>query len=490
MEFLNLSLLTFIFTLLLFYCIFRKNKNGLPTNWPFVGMLPALLKNLHRIHYICIDITERDLSFLFKGPWYTSMDLFLTTDPRNIRHILSTKFSHYKKGPKFNDIFDVLGDGIFNVDDELWKYHRKMAQTFIGQPQFHQRLLNTIFAKVENGLIPVLDHASKQELVLDLQDLFGRFTFDVICSLLMGYESGSLCVDLPSVPFSNALDDIVETIFYRHVLPVSVWKFMRWLGVGIERKFQKAWETIDKFIYNCIAKKDEEMKRFGSINPNDQHYTGVDLLTLYRDEEDKFLRDTIFGFVVAGRDSTSISISWFFYLISKNPEIQTKIRQELISTIKTNDNGNCNMNKLSVFTRNNFKETSEKLVYLHGALCEALRLYPPVVFQSKHPTKTDILPSGHKVEPHMQIIFNLYAMGRIKAIWGDDCCEFKPERWITPQGKTRHEPPNKFLAFGDGPKICLGKDMAFIQMKVMAASIILNYEFQPLEGKSEGQAFT
>ncbi|XP_074308621.1 alkane hydroxylase MAH1-like [Silene latifolia] len=485
MEFLNLFLLTFIFTMLLFCYTFRNNKNNVPTNWPFVGMLLAILKNLHRVHDFCIEITERsDLSFLLKGPWYTSMDLFITSDPRNIHHVLSKNYSNYQKGDKYNEIFDVLGDGIFSSKGELWKYHRRMAQTFVGHPQFHQILLENICTKVETGLIPVLNHASKHGLVLDFQDLFERFTLDNICSLTMGYELGSLCVDLPSVPFSKAFDDIMEVLFYRHIIPVSVWKFIRWLGVGKERKYKKARETLDKFIYNCIAKKHESMKQFVSTNPNDeQDIGGVDLSVLYKDKEDKFLRDTIFNFFIAGRDTTSTSLSWFFYLISKNPQAQSKIRQELMSTMKANENDNCNMNKLYDFTRNNFKETSDKLVYLHGALCEALRLYPPVVFQSKYPIETDILPSGHKVEPHMQIIFNLYAMARMKSIWGEDCCEFKPERWISPQGKIRHEPSYKFSAFGAGPRSCVGKDMAFIQMKVVAAAIILNYEFRPLEGQ-------
>lgn len=175
------------------------------------------------------------------------------------------------------------------------------------------------------------------------------------------------------------------------------------------------------------------------------------------------------NFFIAGRDTTSASLSWFFYLLSTNPQVNSKIKKEL-------DNINVLMNNEKYF-----REVNSKLVYLHAALCEALRLYPPVVFQAKSPIESDMLPSGHHVDRNRQIIFNLYAMGRMKSLWGEDCYEFKPERWISEQGKIRHEPSYKFLAFNAGPRTCLGKDMAFTQMKLVAATIIQNYVIEAVE---------
>ncbi|CAO2830531.1 unnamed protein product [Amaranthus hypochondriacus] len=348
----QLTFLFFLF-LILFRCLFGY-QNGIPTNWPLIGMLPALLKNVHRIHEAIIDILEfGDLTFLFKGPWFTNMNILATANPANIHHIMSKNFANYPKGNKLKDILDVLGDGIFNTDFMVWEYHRKMAKSFLAHPNFNQFLVKKTWEKVDNGLIPILDHASSYAIEIDLQDLFARFTFDTICTIIIDHDPMSLSSNLPKVPSSKALDDIEEI-------------------------------------------KEE-----------------VDSVTL---------------------------------------------------------------------NRNNFKEVSVKLVYLHGALCETLRLYPPVVFQAKSPIKPDILPSGHHVNPNMQIIFDMYAMGRMKSIWGDDCNEFKPERWITEKGKIKHEPSYKFLAFNAGPRTCLGKDMAFTQMKIVAATIIQNYVIEAVEG--------
>jgi cytochrome P450 len=79
-------------------------------------------------------------------------------------------------------------------------------------------------------------------------------------------------------------------------------------------------------------------------------------------------------------------------------------------------------------------EGLKKLVYLHGALCETLRLYPPVPLEHKSSLKPDVLPSGHKIKSNTMILNSLYSIGRVEEIWGEDCLEFKPERWISKEG--------------------------------------------------------
>jgi len=480
----SLELFLVILSLLLFLFSFR-HKNGLPTNWPVLGMLPALLKNVHRIHDFCVEVLEKSpLTFLVKGPWFSNMEMLLTVDPPNVHHIMSRNFDNYPKGPKFNEIFDILGDGIFNADFELWKYHRRMAQSFLAHPRFHRFLAKRVWEKTENGLVTILEHARTQGLVVDLQDLFERLTFDIICTLVMGHDFGSLSIDMPKIPFSKALDDAEAVLLHRHVIPRRIWKFMRWLEVGKENKHKQAWKVLDEFIYKCIAQKRQEIEhKLSNKNKEDQEedFEGDDLLTLYMMNQDKnisidlnsgsskFFRDTILNFFIAGRDTTSSTLSWLFYLLSQNPQVESKIRQELSSVLTSN-------------SLDNFDQLSDELVYLHAALCETLRLYPPVPFEAKSPVKPDILPSGQKVTPSTQIIFNLYAMGRMKSIWGDNGHEFWPERWISGKGKMKHEPSYKFFAFNAGPRTCLGKNMAFTQMKIVAAIIIQNYHIQAVEG--------
>jgi cytochrome P450 len=186
------------------------------------------------------------------------------------------------------------------------------------------------------------------------------------------------------------------------------------------------------------------------------------------DDENKFLRDTSFNLLAAGRDTISSALTWFFWLVATHPFVEAKILEEIKENLPSRKD---NWKYLGV-------EGLNKLIYLHAALCEVLRLYPPVPFEHKSSLKSDVLPSGHMVESNSRIVYSLYSIGRMEKIWGEDCLEFKPERWISKKGGIIHVPSYKFIAFNAGPRTCLGKDISFIEMKMIAASILLNYQIQ------------
>ncbi|KAL6977717.1 hypothetical protein U1Q18_026506 [Sarracenia purpurea var. burkii] len=347
----------------------------------------------------------------------------------------------------------------------------------MSQRRFHQFLIKTSEEKVEKGLIPILEHFSKQGLVVDLQDLFHRFSFDATCILATGYDPGCLSIDLPDVPFSKAVDDAKETIMFRHLVPESFWKLQSWLGVGPEKKLVNARATIDRIVGDYISDRKEELSK--GIKPKEDK--GVDLFTSYLTGEvtmglmfdDKFLRDTFLTFMVAGHDTVSSTLTWFLWLLSTHPLVMAKIREELEAIVPKKEG-----KKWRLFSA----EEVSKLVYLHSVLCETLRLYPSIPIQHKEPLHPDILPSGHRVHPKMKILISLYAMGRMEFIWGEDCLQFKPERWISEQGTIKHESLYKYAVFNAGPRTCLGKTVAFTQVKVAAASMIHNYNIKLVEG--------
>ena len=312
---------------------------------------------------------------------------------------------------------------------------------------------------------------------MDLQDVFHRFTFDSACLVVLGFDPNCLSIEFPDVSHAKAFDQIEECLLYRHIVPESCWKLQRWLQIGIEKKLSSAWKIFDQFIYKCISSRQEELSQSKALKTEEEKF---DLLTALEEQveeiggiikSDKFLRDTAFNLMVAGRDTISAGLTWLFWIVATHPHVEAKILEEIKEHLL--DNG-----KSKDF---NIDEISN-LVYLHGVICESLRLYPPVPFEHKCSVQFDILPSGHSISPNTTMLCSLYSMGRMESIWGQDYMDFKPERWISERGRILHAPSFKFIAFNAGPRTCIGKDIAFIQMKIIASAIIWNYHVHVVEG--------
>ncbi|KAJ0970412.1 hypothetical protein J5N97_023289 [Dioscorea zingiberensis] len=436
------TLLSIALLLLLYKQRSKESNSCIPFKWPVIGHLPSLIAQANKIHDWCVDILshESSCSFMFHGPWFLKMNILLTCDPSNVNHIFKLNFSNYPKGDAFNEMFDILGNGIINTDGESWRFQRKLAHSLMNKHQFKISIVSRSREKAEKVLLPLLDQTAEQDKVIDLQDVFGRFTFDTSCSLVLGEDPACLAPDFPVMPFAKAVEEVEHALFLRHTVPVIWWKLKRLFKVGSEKKMFMAKKVINSFVDEIISNRRSD---------NCMTKSDYDLLTMYmkslREDElwkgyfesDKyFLRDTLLSFLSDGRDTISVALTWFFWLVTMNPQAESKILEELRQDQVTRD-------------------VVGELVYLQAALCESLRLFPSIPFTRRSVLMADILPTGHRVLPEMMVVVPIYAMGRMKAIWGEDCMEFKPERWITEEGMIRHEPPNKFLSFNCGPRTCL-----------------------------------
>ncbi|KAI4346813.1 hypothetical protein L6164_007679 [Bauhinia variegata] len=470
-----------VLSLVFLFHILRRhsNRNPLFTEWPILGMLPPLLLNLWQIHeFVTQALKQEGCTGEFRGPWFTKLNYLVTSDPMSVHHMMSKNFGNYVKGPEFREIFEAFGDGIFTADSELWKYNREILHSVFKNRNFEKFLERLIQKKVKSNLIPVVDHVQKQGVEVDLQDVFNRFTFDNICFTVLGYDPNCLSIDFPKIACEKAFNEAEECIFYRQTMPRSIWKLQSWLQIGEEKKMTQACKTFNQFLHENITSKREELKTYRGQKEMEEPQ--LDLLTvLIRSAEekgqaidDKFLRDTAFNLFVAGRDTITSGLTWFFWLVATHPLVEAKILQEMKENYAEKEGERMVLGVDEV----------KKLVYLHAAICEALRLFPPVPFERKQAVESEMLPSGHPIYANENILISLYAMGRSEEIWGRDYSEFKPERWISKKGGIIHVPSYKFISFNAGPRTCLGKDLSFIQMKMVISSILCDYSIQVLEG--------
>ncbi|XLR56224.1 hypothetical protein S83_006896 [Arachis hypogaea] len=481
-----LEILLAITVFIVIHSLRQKKHYGLPI-WPLLGMLPSLFFALRTNLYEWITdvLKQQNGTFRFKGPWFSSLNCIVTADPRNLEHLLKTKFSLFPKGRYFRDtVRDLLGDGIFNADDETWQKQRKTASIEFHSAKFRKLTTESLFELVHSRLLPVLESTVKENVSIDLQDILLRLTFDNVCLIAFGVDPGCLRPGLPKIPFAKAFEDATEVTVLRFVIPTCVWKAMRFLNLGMEKKLKESIKGVDEFAENVIRTRKKELSLFCDEKQRS------DLLSIFmglKDENgeaysDKFLRDICVNFILAGRDTSSVALSWFFWLLDQNPEVEEKIVEEICRVVKQKEDIDMKMKKEEFFEGLTFRpEEIKKMDYLHAALSEALRLYPSVPVDHKEVVEDDTFPDGTVLKKGTKVIYAIYSMGRMEAIWGKDCREFKPERWLRDNARFMSESAYKFTAFNGGPRLCLGKDFAYYQMKYAAASIILRYRVKVVE---------
>jgi len=457
--------------LLLFHRLNRRR--GLPTNWPVIGAIPAITVNAGRVHEWATEfLRAAGLSYVIKGPWGSPVDVIVTADPANVAHVFTTNFGNYPKGKEFAVMFDVLGGGIFNADGESWAFQRRKAHALLSDARFRAAVAASTARKLREGLVPLLDGLAASGAVVDLQDVFVRLTFDLTAMFVFGIDPGCLAPGFPHVPFAAAMDTIEEVLFYRHVTPVPWLKLQKYLKIGHNKRMRKARRVLDASIAEFISLRREhaaaESTGDGDADLLKSYLACQDEVGKSGAEFDRFLRDTTFNLMVAGRDTTSSALTWFFWLLTKHPDVEAKILEELRAHPPSSSGAGGHHTAAEL----------KRLVYLHAALSESLRLYPPVPFEHKAAARPDTLPSGVPVGPTRRVIVSFYSMGRMEAVWGKDCLEFRPERWLTAAGRLRHEPSCKFVAFNVGPRTCLGRDLAFAQMKAVVAAVLPGFRVE------------
>lgn len=479
-----LLLLTAITAYLLWFTFISRSLRG-PRVWPLLGSLPGLIENCDRMHdWICDNLRACGgtyqtcicaIPFLAKKQGLVTV----TCDPRNLEHILKTRFDNYPKGPTWHAVFhDLLGDGIFNSDGDTWLFQRKTAALEFTTRTLRQAMARWVSRAIKDRLCVILKEAELLVEPIDMQDLMLRLTFDNICGLAFGRDPHTLAVGLPENVFAMAFDRATEASLQRFILPEVLWKIKKWFGLGMEVSLSRSLVHVDKHLSSVIEKRKVElMSQQKDGTPHD------DLLTRFmRKKEsysDKFLQHVALNFILAGRDTSSVALSWFFWLVIQNPKVEEKILCE-ICTVLVETRGD-DMAKWLVEPL--VFEELDCLVYLKAALSETLRLYPSVPEDSKHVVADDMLPDGTFVPAGSSVTYSIYSAGRLRSTWGEDCMEFKPERWLSLDGKkfVMHD-SFKFVAFNAGPRICLGKDLAYLQMKSIAAAVLLRHRLAVVPG--------
>eukprot|EP00927_Polykrikos_kofoidii_P015903 TRINITY_DN1712_c0_g3_i1.p1 TRINITY_DN1712_c0_g3~~TRINITY_DN1712_c0_g3_i1.p1 ORF type:complete len:559 (-),score=69.55 TRINITY_DN1712_c0_g3_i1:94-1770(-) len=459
---------------------------------PLLGHIPDLIKNRNRAQHWRHDVTEGQPMSKFIGAiWDPDGIALFVRDPLCIRHFLKDKFELYTS-PKPNrnwlwkHLQRWLGDGIFatkhgvGADDggKHWLQQRKIASGIFSRSNFTENM-QKVFVRNAKRVRSLFVSGQK----VDMQMIFFNFTMDSITKIFFGEESDTVNGErsIYGSAFDNAHRSFVSYLL-ESVAFISVAKLFPWPFGGIHgvcaRLHSHFSPVHQEFIKNIATLDHESAKIIAKCVADPRRGDRTDLLALFVQAAEKeniqiststkFLRDVVLNFVIAGRDTTACLLSWTFYVLCMNPEIQRRVAEEVDSVLPGDT------------------EPTWKLLHhanmplLHALMFEVLRLHPPVPFDQKESQCEDVLPGGIHVSKFTRLAFIPWGMGRDASVWPEPE-EVRLERWIP----FKQPAPHEFPVFLAGPRICLGQDMAIFEAKLVCAMLLQEFSFTLLPGEAE-----
>ncbi len=410
------------------------------------GILKSLRMARRNVLSIIPDIATKQPMVSGK----TGLRWHMLMDPEAIRHVLLEDVDSYPKSRTTKSLLKpAIGESLFIAEGAHWRWQRRAAAPVFS----HRNVMN---------LAPIMSAAAERAVeritaagprAVNLLDEMVTTTFDVIGDVTF---SGGDTFDRDKV--HGAIDDYIAEA--GKISLFDILGFPDWiprpgrLMSGAAMKEMKA-----------MADQAIEARR-------KRGHEGVpDLLDLLLEGEDPKtkrqmstaeLRDNLLTFIVAGHETTALTLAWSMYLVAFDQDVQDRARAEAQSVLQ----GGAATG-----------EDVENLPYIRMIIDEALRMYPPAGIISRTAQRHDTL-CGREVRPGDTVMIPIYALGRNNLLW-DDPDAFRPERFADRKAIDRYA----YLPFGDGPRICIGASFALQEAVIILATLLSRFRFKPVPGK-------
>ncbi len=374
----------------------------------------------------------------------------MVMDPEAIRRMLLENLDNYPKSIVTKNLLrPAIGDSLFIAEGAHWRWQRRTAA-----PVFSHR-------NVQN-LAPIMADAAERSCeriaqagprAVDMAADMVRTTFDVISDVTF---SGDGTFDAQAVHKSiDAYIAEAGKISLFDILGFPDWvprpgrmmngravnQMKRVADEAVEARRARGTKGVPDLLDLLLAGEDHETKR--TMNTAE-------------------LRDNLLTFIVAGHETTALTLAWSLYLCAFDQDVQDRARAEAQSVL----NG-----------RRATGEDVAKLPFIRMIADEALRLYPPAAMVSRTAQAADTL-CGREVRPGDTVIIPIYALHRNELLW-EDANAFRPDRFSDRKAIERYA----YLPFGDGPRICIGASFALQEAVIILATLLSRFRFTRVEGR-------
>ncbi|MBN8468383.1 cytochrome P450 [Corallococcus exiguus] len=394
--------------------------------------------------FVCGHQRHGDVVYfhLFEGP------AFLLCHPEHAQRVMVDNARNYRfPGPEAGFDGPLMGRGLFASRGDYWMRQRRMVQ-----PAFHRPRLGGMVNGLVEGTLAMVErweprlHSGQP---LDLLEEMRHLSIS-----LLGRTIFSRDVYEENAPLREALDFFTHDSHGPRDSLVKVVRQLLRLRPGHHERFMGAVEKMNTVLYALIA----ERRAAPSLGDD-----VLGMLMSARDAQgeamtDRQVRDELVSLFVGGQEATAVALTWTWYALARNPQVEQRVRQELADVL----GGNLPTSA-----------TLQELHYTRATVEETLRLHPPSWQFARKAREADEI-GGWKVPPGMLMLISPYILHRHPSAW-EDPERFMPERFMGEQRERRAQ-RIAYMPFGAGQRLCIGNHFTPVLMTAALAVTLRRFQ--------------
>ncbi|KAK6069803.1 Cytochrome P450 709B2 [Seiridium cupressi] len=411
-------------------------------------------------------------------------EMLLVNSPSAHREVLQANCYSFKKPDRFRRMIKQFAGekSLAMLEFGEHRQHRKMLAGVFTPANI--RRLAPVFAAKAKEMHDLFDQAiashDGKTGIIDCAHTYSKATLDAVGIAIFGVDlvqtknsaiSGKLN---DQYSFADAYEDLFAMDATGKVLLLlNSFIPIRWLPLKANRQFLFAINWLDETLIGLVRDRRREISEAIAAGKYDKQ--SRDLLSFLVEESlpggaaagisDKHIADHLLVFMGAGHDSSADMASWSTYIMATHPDIQDRLRSEVQNLVARSP-----------------EPTStdiEVLPYLDNFFRESLRMYPPGTTMHRQAIK-DLTIQGVFIPEGSSLDMAPAVTSMNPLIWGDDARKVRPDRWDKATNEQLAVWSNN--VFSNGPRICIGKAFAQLELKMMLFDIVRHYRFLGVEG--------
>ncbi|EDV45580.1 uncharacterized protein Dere_GG12913 [Drosophila erecta] len=461
-------------TLLVWDFLWRRRGNGIlpgPRPLPLLGNL-LMYRGLDPEQIMdFVKKNQRKYGRLYRV-WILHQLAVFSTDPRDVEFVLSSQ-QHITKNNLYKLLNCWLGDGLLMSTGRKWHGRRKIIT-----PTFHFKILEQfveIFDQQSAVMVEQLQSRADGKTPINIFPVVCLTALDIIAETAMGTKINAQ--KNPNLPYVQAVNDVTNIMIKRFI---HAWQRVDWifrLTQPTEAKHQdKAIKVMHDFTENIIRERRQtlvnNLKKTTTEELVDclgqkRRMALLDVLLQSTIDgaplSDEDIREEVDTFMFEGHDTTTSAISFCLYEISRHPEVQQRLVQEIRDVLGEDRKRPVSLRDLG------------ELKYMENVIKESLRLHPPVPMIGRWFAE-DVEIRGKRIPAGTNFTIGIFVLLRDPEYF-ESPDEFRPERFEADVAQIH---PYVYIPFSAGPRNCIGQKFAMLEMKSTVSKLLRHFELLPL----------